>query len=400
MASPDALGGSRSAITRRGVLRAGAGAALGLTGASALIRPARAHFSAGGGAQSPVVAGTSPFGSNYLARNTVFTRDASSFLPATNSAFIARYVAQQPVRYVTGSFKRWLRTGLNTTQFTTPIYLVDSTLAGHDRATVTMVSAPDPSLSAGLAGEIPIPAWAQTASGPGREALAIYDIGAGVLREYSWIVRTGLRTWEAAGGGFHRARPGLRHLAGDNYAMQLDAGANTATGMLSSLAQIGIDEVRSGAIGHAVAVSLADASQHGHCWPARAGRGSDNYLHAPRLGQWFRLPADLDVDALGLNPLTLLIARAVQRHGGFGADTSRWSHAFHCEHPATEIHHSTRDPWAPEGELQQRLGTLDVNDFPWHLTEWAAVADNPVLSPGADLDSPSLPPRAWRDQFR
>lgn len=400
MASPDSHGGSPSAITRRGVLLAGAGAALGLTGASAFIPPAHAHPSAGGGAQSAVVPGTSPFGSGYIGRSTVFTRDATTFPPATNSALIARYVAQQPVRHVTGSFKRWLRTGLNTTQFTTPIYLVDSSLAGHDRATVTMVGAPEPGVSAALAGEIPIPTWAQTASGGDREALAVYDIGSGTLREYSRIRRTGPRTWVASGGGFHRARPGLRHLAEDNYAMRLDAGANASTGMLSSLAQIGIDEVRQGAIGHAVAVSLADASRHGHSWPAQGGRGSDDYMHAPRLGQWFRLPAHLDVDSLGLNPLTLLIARAMQRYGGFGADTSRWSHAFHCEHPATEIHHSARDPWAPDGELQQRLGTLDVNDFPWHLTEWAAVADDPVPSPGMNPGAPSLPPRAWRDRFR
>lgn len=353
-------------VSRRTALRAGAAAALGI-GAAALEPRAAYAAPLGDGVRAE-----SPFGANYLARGTVFTRDARELPLAPNSAAIARHVAAMPERYVAPEFKPWLRTSLNTTHFNIPIYLVDSTAPRHDTARVTVSRIPNDRLRAAVSGTIALPVWAEPAEG-GDGSLAVYDLGTGLMREYFGLVRTGDRQWQASWAGYYQAEPGLAGLASRNYAMQLQQGSGAVVGMLSPLAQIGIDEVRTGRIEHAVAVTLANASSAGASWPARQSDGTDPDPHAPRQGQWFRLPADLDLAALKLSPLTTMIARAVQTYGGFGSDKNLWCHAFNCEHPATEIRRTGRNPWATGGELERRLGSLQVNDFPWHLTEWCAV---------------------------
>lgn len=313
--------------------------------------------------------------SPYLAAGTVLRRRVRNMPLASNSAAIAAYMPQMP-RDFAGTRFPWLVTSLNTSSYTIPIYQVDSTVVGCP--TVQFTIQPSSTLSAAIRpfveGTIPFPSWA-VAAGGGDYPLAIYDRGTGMVREYFQASQTAPGQWTATFAGYYQAPSGLADIAFTDPSLQLTAGSSSVVGMMSELGQIGISEALAGEITHALNFTITNSTTSPlYSWPARGGDGKDTTGNAPAEGQWFRIPPDLDLTTLNLRPFTLLIARAVQKYGGFASDKNLWCHAFNAEHPAVYQRKTGEvDPWGAGGKVRLKYGSLDPNDFPWQLTQWAPV---------------------------
>lgn len=351
---------------------------------------------------------------HYLGQGTVWTRSVASMPLASDSAVLANWMwTQSPTRFnsVTGnpSGAFGAKTSLNTSNFGThPIVMavVDSTEQGCRFQYMDTVSGPGMTTAEQdtmIKGAIPWPSGLLPPTS-GDKAIAIYDLGTGITREYFAAVPVANKPghWTATVGGYSVAPPHFPSGPGFNYATQY-RGSNAVVRMHNTLGQIGIDEVRSGSINHALGFTMANAvGGVPASWPALAsdgkfppaswsgwqenGGGNGPYPGAsPRHGQWGRLPSTVDPE---YNPstgqpyhaLTKLIIRAAKTYGLVGTDTNAWCHSFNGESGNREKVLTGVDPWA--SELSAHLGyntpdggatALDVNDFPWNLTQWAPV---------------------------
>ena len=105
--------------------------------------------------------------------------------------------------------------------------------------------------------------------------------------------------------------------------------------------------------------------QQGFRWPAQRGGGRSGLITAAPEGTCFRLPADLDLNSLGLTPYGLIVARAVQRYGMVMSDSTSVGAAFFAE-----AGRKGSDPYTGSGGI---FGGLQDNDgpdgvlrgFPW-----------------------------------
>ena len=321
----------------------------------------------------------------YIAQGTVLTRDVSAMPLDPQSSTLAAWMDANTPYSPGGGFGA--KTSLNTSEYGTQpieVYVVDSRARGCEFQYIDSIGGGSPFLT----GPIPWPTWAVPASG-GDQSMAIYDLGTGIMREFFFVepVSGSPGHWTAGAGGWSLANPELRDLATTNYAMQLREGSSAAVAMHNPLGFIGIAEVLSGSIGHAICFTTSQM-QTGQSWPAKQGDGSYTGTDAPVEGQWCRLPSS--VDPSGYNPLTGLIIRAFQTYGAVATDKNLFVHAFNAEGGRTYKHFYGTDPWHKDGtdtsgdsdgvcvQALTALGgdrslSLDVSDFPWDLTEWAPV---------------------------
>jgi hypothetical protein len=93
-----------------------------------------------------------------------------------------------------------------------------------------------------------------------------------------------------------------------------------------------LSELESGHIDHVVSFAMRDPQQ-GFRWPAQRSDAANPFATAAKEGTCFRLPASLDVDALGLTPYGAMLARAVQRYGMVLTDETNAGVAFNGEIP-------------------------------------------------------------------
>ena len=207
---------------------------------------------------------------------------------------------------------------INTTAYGLPIYTVSATqptvvvhLRGHR---------PERSLSAAWSA-VPLPANARPASGRDA-ALAVWQPSSGRLWEF-WRLSHGPGGWQASWGG------AMRHVFKGQgvYGPQVWPGAHPWWGIsASSLSLVGglmsIDQLRSGEIGHALAMALPEIRAGVYSSPAQRGDGQSARAQAMPEGARLRLNPALDLASLGLPALTLSIARAAQRYGIFITDRS------------------------------------------------------------------------------
>ena len=154
--------------------------------------------------------------------------------------------------------------------------------------------------------------------------------------------------------------------------MQHTTGGSAVVCMLNPLSQIGIAEARKGEIKHALSFTIANAGK-GFSYPAKQGDGTSTNPNAPLEGQWFRIDPKIDLNKLNLRPFTLLVAKAIQKYGGYAADKNLFCHTFTAEHPINEMAQGKPNPWEKGGDIYEKYNGLDLNDFPWHLTQWAPV---------------------------
>jgi hypothetical protein len=76
-----------------------------------------------------------------------------------------------------------------------------------------------------------------------------------------------------------------------------------------------VEELRRGAIDHAVGVSIPHVQRDVFRWPAIRTDGEWSTSDAVPEGTRFRLPPDLNIDALPLTPYAKMVAKAIQAHG-------------------------------------------------------------------------------------
>jgi hypothetical protein len=348
----------------------------------------------------------------YMGEGTIWQRDVSSMPLHAQSATMAAWMwSETPTRFAScagaasGAFGS--KTGFNTSSFGThpiPACIVDSTEPGCRFQYMDSVAGPNMTtaeVDALLKGPLPWPTGFAPAH-MGDRGLALYDLGTGILREYFGVLPVTDKPghWTAATGGFSLAKPWLEDFVETNYATQLQAGSSAVVLMHNSLGFVGIDEVRRGHIGHALAFTMANATcgkpaswpgvwSDGKfpnaSWSGWAENGGANGPYpgdSPRHGQWGRLPASVDPDfnpstGLPYNPLTRLLIEAAKTYGLCGTDTNAFVHAFNGESGNREKALYGVDPWAASGELAQILNPSDpstafvVSDFPWNLTQWA-----------------------------
>lgn len=302
----------------------------------------------------------------YIATGTIFTRTVEDMPVDSRSSIMAQWMKDNP--FGPGGFGH--TTSLNTSAYNIPIYLIDSRVPEIYRRKVTPTAAKDgdtlywnPST--------PMPEWA-TAQPSGDRAIAIYDLGTGVMRE-SWAVNmtAGDGSWTVAG-GYSLGNPGLADLGDTNFAMQTQGATSAVVGMHNPLTQIGIVEARRKRIDHALSFTCQNMARGRTSWPARGHDGLDKSGNAPAEGQWCRFPPGLDIDSGPWPEFTKVVMRAMQTYGAYAADKNLFVCAFNAEHPAVEMHYGLPNPWTSEISALYD-GGLSLDGFPWELTEWAPL---------------------------
>jgi hypothetical protein len=83
-----------------------------------------------------------------------------------------------------------------------------------------------------------------------------------------------------------------------------------------------IEELQRGVIDHIVGVGIPEPLAGRWSFPAQRTDGESRGKFSIPEGAIFRLPADLDLDTITMDPLARMIAKAVQKHGMIVTDRS------------------------------------------------------------------------------
>jgi hypothetical protein len=177
---------------------------------------------------------------------------------------------------------------------------------------------------------VPLPDGFQPAHGDDHEAV-VYQPSTGRMWEFWAMRKTGAKTtdskgrtvdeWGAQWGGRMDdigANPGhwvTNKQAGHTF-------GTTASGIPFLAGILTIEELRRGEVNHVLGFALPEVAAGRFSHPAQRTDGRSGNADAVPQGTIFRLPADLDLDAIAMDPFARMIARAVQRHGMILWDTS------------------------------------------------------------------------------
>jgi hypothetical protein len=214
-------------------------------------------------------------------------------------------------------------TWINTTSYSVPVYQV---AANQATSKVRLRSTGPADLQAAF-NAVPLPNGVR--AGGGTDALlTIYQPATDTMWEFWQISWTSWGGWMASWGG---KMTGVMQNTG---IFPAPYGASA-----SSLPLVGglmtIAELQAGTISHAVAFAIPHPAAGTFVYPAQRTDG-DGPANGIPMGMRFRLPASLDIDALHLQPMGAMIAKAVQRYGMilhesggavafFGEDSGQWT---------------------------------------------------------------------------
>lgn len=316
-------------------------------------------------------------------RGTMASRQIRGTALAPNSAAMAAFVASPTM---SGGFNKWgVKTAINIGPGFKPDGTLSGGIGGNDNIPVYVVDSSNPAqryatfvttdarvttftkLNSVTSGKVPITPWLTPSIG-GDHALTIYDQGTGILRAYYGVVKNADGTYGYRNAGYLYTNG--TSLGPDNYWMSYIQGGSSVIGIANEFTQIGAEEVAAGSIDHMVSVTFPSTLKGSISFPAKGGDGTLTDTRAPSPGQVFRLPATLNIDAMALNPLEEMVAKAVQKHGGIVADKNLFSMAFNAESPLGKGP-GKPNPWAPGGAAYTAVkGNYSMNNFPWARTEW------------------------------
>lgn len=316
---------------------------------------------------------------SYLARGTVAQRNVSQMPVLSNSAQMASYLKNLHSRYVSDQFKGKLPLSGNVFAYNIPIHTVNSKdPAQHyewfyslDNRVKYQSAEYKKLMGAETAVRLPVPKNFQIPGG-GDRSIAIYDQGTGIWRSLYQVNKTTSGShagqWHYSSGGYIKD---AHKLPGSKHSLQLTGGTSSVVGMASELTQIGIDEVLAGSINHAVSFTLPNA-RSGFSWPARQGDGNLSDALAPYEGQWFRINPSVNLNTLGLRPLTLMIAKAVQKYGGYGSDRNIWCMAANYEYDTTQTEaNQGNSRWYTQVQKKYGQAPENLHDFPFQHLQFA-----------------------------
>jgi hypothetical protein len=211
---------------------------------------------------------------------------------ASNSAALVQNLMGQVAAYGT-----WI----NTWAYSSSIYTVPIDQP-HVRVTLDTTM---PTLQAAFA-SVPLPPNAVPASGTDGH-LVVWQPSTDRYWEF-WKLQRANDGWHARWGG------ALSHASANPGYFPAPFGA-TGTGLPVLGGLIRIAELRAGRIDHALALAIPKAKAHAFVWPAQRTDGASPLRDAIPEGTRLRIDPRLDLDALGLPPAGLAIARAAQRYG-------------------------------------------------------------------------------------
>ena len=234
---------------------------------------------------------------------------------------------------------------INTTTYSTPVYTVP---AGQPTVRVTLDTTAAPLQQAFE--RVPIPAGAKPAAGSDAH-MVVWQPATDTMWEL-WLASQKADGWHARWGG---RMTGVSTNPGYFTAPNPGWGATaTSLPLLGGLMRTA--ELQAGRIDHALAFAIPHTKLwKSWSWPAQRSDGDTDSADAIAEGARFRLPADLDIDALKLPPVTAAIARAVQRYGMVLRDKSG-AVSFYAEAP------TGADPYPA---LFKTYPNLLFAKFPW-----------------------------------
>ncbi|MDX6674111.1 MAG: hypothetical protein QOH11_1529 [Solirubrobacteraceae bacterium] len=195
---------------------------------------------------------------------------------------------------------------INTTRFSTRIYTVP---AGQARVRVALPPRADPALAEAMR-DVPLPSGA--APSPDSDAaLVVWQPSRDTLWELWRLRRLSDGQWQADWGGridHVSASPG-------SYVPPHPAWGASASSLSIAGGLISEYELRRGHIDHALAIGLPTVRADAFALPAMRTDGTVAGADRVPEGAHFRLDPTLDLNSLGLPPVTRILAEAAQRYG-------------------------------------------------------------------------------------
>ena len=162
--------------------------------------------------------------------------------------------------------------------------------------------------------DVPIPDDATPTDGTDQE-LTIYQPSTDTMWDF-WKAQHGEDGWRACWGGR------IDEVSRNDGAFPFPYGAS-ASGLAREAGMVSINDVRSGRIDHAVALSIPSGQvARGFVWLATRSDGENTAPDAIPEGARLRLDPRLDVGSLGLTRIGTMIALAAQRYGFIVTDGS------------------------------------------------------------------------------
>jgi hypothetical protein len=256
---------------------------------------------------------------------------------------------------------------IQTTESSTPLYVVP---ADQRSVPVKLDIAPaawNATLRAALA-SIPIPPGARPAAGSDAH-ITILQPARDRLWEL-WRARRAADGWHAMfGGAIEHVSKSPGYYRSDSWTGAAPNWGATATSLPVIAGTILASELESGRIDHALAMDIPDARAGEFAYPAQRTDGTGGPELLPE-GARLRLDPSVDLDALGLPPVTRAIAAAAQRYGIIIRDRTHHATAFYAEDPAP----LGRDPYSgPEGLFGGEPPSALLADFPWERLQVVAM---------------------------
>ncbi|HEV3229402.1 MAG TPA: hypothetical protein VGY97_08010 [Solirubrobacteraceae bacterium] len=241
---------------------------------------------------------------------------------------------------------------MNTDKWSVPVYTVP---ADQPRMPVTLDDpGSDPQLADAFE-QVPVPAGARPADGTDHQ-LVIWQPATDTMWEF-WIMRQDAGVWKARYGGRMSnvsTNPG--------YFDDPPRWGATATSIPLLGGLVRVSELNAGHIDHALALAVPEPRQGSYSWPAQRTDGTAPQPQAIPEGARFRLDPNLNIDALGLPPLTRMLALAAQRYGIVVRDRGGCV-AFYGEDPNPLGY----NPWtAPGGPFDHTMPSAALTKFPWN----------------------------------
>jgi hypothetical protein len=243
-------------------------------------------------------------------------------------------------------------TWMNTDQYSSPVYTVPANQPTV-RVTLDQPAGVLPDLRAAW-DQVPIPPDAQPAAGTDH-TLVVWQPSTNTMWEF-WVMNKQADGWHAAYGGRM-----LNVSSNPGYFTDPPSWGATATSLPFLGGLVRIDELRAGRIDHALALAIPQARAGWYSWPAQRTDGNLNSSAAIPEGTRFRLDPHLNIAALGLPPLTRMLAEAAQRYGIVVRDQGGCV-AFYGEDPTP----LGTNPYAgPDGFYQGDWVNHLLAQFPW-----------------------------------
>jgi hypothetical protein len=164
-----------------------------------------------------------------------------------------------------------------------------------------------------------IPRGAKPMAADDRE-MTVYDVERGyVAWLYEAVYDATADRWSASGGSI--AYLGSNGVLGSLPGSDERRNTGSHRGLNGAVVAARYDEVRAGAIRHALRIGVRGASS-GFLWPMSGSDGRSTAPYAPKQGTRMRIDPSLDLARFRLAPDALVLARALQQYGAVIGDST------------------------------------------------------------------------------